>query len=318
MAGRRPDYASTTFCAGIQETMLLPILHGTVNGPFLAAWDFSPPIVIGLLLGAVGYYLALRRVKLVGRPAPSSWQILCYYSGLLTVAIALLGPIDTFNDELFLLHMLQHLALMQVAAPLILLGRPVQLALKAISVKRSGPVLKTILRPRSVRTALILITAPLFATFAYNANLVMWHIPRFYDGALQNETIHELEHLMFFGFALLFWWPIIDPVPRHHKMARHWAIAAVFVTMVVGIAIGAILTLSPSVIYPFYSGTENPWGLTPLVDQQIGGVIMWVGGGFLYLLILIGMLVSALGGFEDESTPAARPGELQDAPVQSP
>ena len=296
--------------------MLVPILHGTAEGPFLAAWDFSPPIVIGLLVGAIGYYLALRQLKLNHRTAPPNWQIGCYYGGLVTVAIALLGPLDTFNDELFLLHMLQHLALMQVAAPLILLGRPVQLALKAISVKRSGPILKAILRPRSVRAALTLLTAPLVATFAYNANLVMWHVPNFYDAALRSDAIHELEHLMFFGFALLFWWPIIDPVPRHHKMPKHWAIAAIFLTMVVGIGIGAILTLSPSVIYPFYLGAENPWGLSPLVDQQIGGVIMWVGGGFLYLLILIGLLVSVLG-FNDEATPIARPVDLQDASAHS-
>lgn len=296
--------------------MLLPILHGTVNGPFLEAWDFSPPIVIGLLLAAIGYFLALRHLHLAGRTLPPLWQIMCYYGGLLAVAIALLGPLDTFNEELFFLHMLQHLFLMQAGAPLILLGRPVQLALKAISVKRSGPVLKVILRKRWVRTGLTFITAPLFATLVYNTNLAMWHVPSFYDAALRNGTIHDLEHLLFFGFALLFWWPIIDPVPRHHKMPKHWAIVAVFVSMVVGIAIGAILTLSPSVIYPYYLGTPKPWGLTPLSDQQIGGVIMWVGGGFIYLIILVGLLVSALG-FEEEEVPASRPSAIQDVPTRS-
>ncbi len=296
--------------------MLLPILHGTVNGPFLAAWDFSPPVMIGVLLAAFGYYLAWRQLKLVGRATPPGWQIVCYYAGLATVIIALLGPIDTFNDELFFLHMAQHLALMQIAAPLILLGRPVQLGLKAISVKRSGPVLKKVLRLRAVRTSLALITAPLFATAAYNANLIFWHVPGMYDAALKNTNVHDVEHLMFFGFALLFWWPIIDPVPRHHKMAKHWAIAAIFMTMVVGIGIGAILTLSPSVVYPYYNGTVKPWGLSPLTDQQIGGLIMWVGGGFIYLFILIGLLVSALGGFEDEDVAVARPAEFSDAPAQ--
>ena len=295
--------------------MFLPILHGTVNGPFLAAWNFSPPVMIGVLLAAFGYYLAWRQLNLVGRSTPPAWQVACYYSGLVIVVIALLGPIDTFNDELFFLHMAQHLALMQVAAPLILLGRPVQLALRAISVKRSGPVLKKVLRPRAVRTVLTLISAPLFATAAYNANLVMWHVPSLYDAALRNTHVHDLEHLMFFGFALLFWWPIIDPVPRHHKMARHWAIAAIFMTMVVGIGIGAILTLSPSVIYPYYLGTAKPWGLSPLVDQQIGGLIMWVGGGFIYLFILIGLLISVLGGFEAEEVSIARPTEFSDAPA---
>ncbi len=296
--------------------MLFPILHGTVNGPFLTAWNFSPPIVIGLLVGAIGYYLALRQLHLSARRIPPTWQIACYYGGLVTIAIALLGPVDTFNDELFFMHMIQHLSLMEIAAPLVLLGRPVQVVLRAISVKRSGPVLKTVLRPRWVRTTLTVLTAPLLATMAYNFNLGMWHIPAFYDAALRNETIHEIEHMMFFGFALLFWWPMIDPVPRHHKMPKHWAMVAVFITMVVGIAIGAILTLSPGVIYPYYLTTAKPWGLTPMTDQQLGGVIMWVGGGFIYLLILIGLLISALG-LEDESVPASRPADLHDAPAQS-
>lgn len=296
--------------------MFLPILHGTVDGPFLLAWDISPLVAVGLLLAAAGYFLALRRLRLNGRATPPAWQIACYYGGLLAILVALMGPLDTFNDELFFLHMLQHLALMQIAAPLILLGRPVQLALRAISVRRSGPVLKTVLRPRWVRVALTLVTAPLVATLAYNANLIVWHVPGFYDAALRSDAIHELEHLLFFSFALLFWWPIIDPVPRHHRMATHWAIAAIFVTMVVGIGLGAILTLSPSVIYPFYDHTAKPWGLSPQVDQQIGGLIMWVGGGFVYLLVLAALLISYLG-FEDESTPASRPAELQDSPAHS-
>ncbi len=296
--------------------MFLPILHGTANAPFLTAWNFAPPVVIGLLVAVLGYYLALRQLAMSGRRLPPTWQIASYYGGLVTVAIALLGPVDGFNDELFLMHMLQHLLLMQVAAPLILLGRPVQVAIRAISAKRSGPVLKTVLRPRWVRTGLTLLTAPLVATIGYNANLIMWHVPNLYDAALRSGTVHDLEHAMFFGFALLFWWPIIDPVPRHHKMAKHWAIATIFLTMVVGIGIGAILTLAQSLIYPFYATTVKPWGLTPMVDQQIGGLIMWVGGGFLYLIILVGMLISFLG-WEEESVTASRPPDLTDAPAQS-
>ncbi len=295
--------------------MFLPILHGTADGPFLKAWNFAPSIVIGLLIAGIGYYLALRQLAANRRRLPPIWQIASFYAGLVAVAIALLGPIDGFNDELFLMHMLQHLLLMQVAAPLVLLGRPVQVALRAISVKRSGPVLKTVLRPRVVRTGLTVLTAPLVATIAFNANLILWHVPNMYDTALKNGTIHDLEHAMFFGFALLFWWPIIDPVPRHHKMPKHWAIAAIFLTMVVGIGIGAILTLAQSLIYPFYATTAKPWGLSPMVDQQIGGLIMWVGGGFLYLLILVGELISFLG-WEDESVTASRPPDLSDARAQ--
>lgn len=275
--------------------MLLPPLHGTADSSLLTAWTFNPPVVAGLLIAAVGYYLALQRARLNGRGEHPLWQVLCFYGGLVSVAIALLGPLDAFNDNLFFMHMLQHLALMQIAAPLLLLGRPVQLMLRAISPKRSGPVLKPVLRRNWVRWLLTALSAPLLISLLFNVNLAGWHFPLFYEAALRSDLVHEIEHAAFFGLSLLFWWPIIEPVPRHHKIRPMWAMLAIFVTMAFGIGIGAALTLAGHVIYPFYAAAEQPWGLTPMVDQQIGGLIMWVGSGTLYMIILLTMLVRLLG-----------------------
>lgn len=284
--------------------MLLPVLHGRADGPFLTAWSFQPAIVAGLILAAGLYAIAVRHGEGAGRRPPPVWQRMAYYGGLLTVALALLGPLDAFNDDAFFLHMVQHLALMQIAAPLILLGRPLQVFLRGLAPRYSRPVLRTLLRPRGTRWALTVLTNPLTAFLLFNGSLIFWHVPKFYDAALESGTVHEVEHLAFFATALLYWWAIIEPVPRHHKVAAGWALGSVFFTTVVANALGAVLTLAGGVIYPFYLTTTNPWNLSPQVDQQLGGLIMWIGGGMIYAAILLGMLIQAInreGGPDEDA-----------------
>jgi cytochrome c oxidase assembly factor CtaG len=235
----------------------------------------------------------LRALVLRGARRPPLWQPLAFYLGLASAAIALLGPLDLYNDELLTMHMLQHLVLVQVTAPLLLLGRPVQVVLRGLPPQRVGDVTRAVLRPKWVRAALTALTAPLVVTMLHNGALVFWHFPRFYEASLYDDLVHELQHLSFFGTALLFWWPIIEPVPRHHKLPTLWAIAAVFATLVVSMSIGAIITLADRPIYPFYASVSMPWGLNALTDQQIAGLAMWVGGGFLYM----GAIVALLAGW---------------------
>jgi len=286
--------------------MLLPLLNATeVSVPFPLAWSFDPVITVGLVAGVVLYTLALRRARAAGRRTPPTWQVASYYVGMFAVAFALLGPLDAFNSESFAIHMAQHLTLMQIAAPLILLGRPVQVFLRGVAPRRSGPVLRAVLRRRSARAVLTALTNPVLAFLLFNGAMVLWHLPTFYDAALRNDTVHEIEHLSFFGFALVFWWAIIEPVPRHHKLPVVWALASIFFSGLVATAIGAILTLAPSVVYPFYLHVTNPWGLSALADQQVAGLAMWVGGGLVYGAILLGMLMAALGGEDDDEVATA-------------
>jgi cytochrome c oxidase assembly factor CtaG len=286
--------------------MLLPLLHGSASGSFWTSWYLNPPVFFGLLAAAIGYGLALRQIKRSGHRMPPNWQPYCFYTGLLIVAISLLGPFDTFNDELFLMHMSQHLLLMQIAAPLLLLGRPAQIILRAISPRHSGPVIKKVVRPRPVRLLLTVMTAPLVVTLLFNGNMMFWHIPDLYIAALESDLVHEIEHMTFLGFSLLFWWPIIEPIPRHHKMKPIWALGSVFISMLVGIALGSIITLADSVLYDYYLGSAQVWGINPLEDQQYGGLIMWVGGGLVYLVVLFVMLISIMGTGDD---PQAQPAE---------
>lgn len=282
--------------------VLLPLLHGQAAGPLWAAWNWNPPVLVSLLVAALVYGAALRTLRRRGRLRPPAWQPLAFYAGLASAAVALLGPLDLFNDELLTMHMLQHLVLIQVTAPLVLLGRPVQLVLRAMPPERVGAVLRVVLRPAWVRAILTVLTAPLTVTLLANAALVFWHFPRFYEAALYSDLVHELEHASFFGTALLFWWPIIDPVPRHHKLPALWSIAAIFATLVVSMSIGAIITLADRVLYPFYADVPMPWGLVALTDQQVAGLIMWVGGGFLYMGAILTLLARWLRDEEFRQT----------------
>lgn len=276
--------------------MVLPLLHAsTASRPFLLAWAIDPPVLLGLILAGVGYWLAWRRVKLLGRrDLPVSYAI-WYYSGLLAIAVALLGPFDVYNENSLLMHMAQHLLLLQAAGPLLWLGRPVQVVLQAISPRRSGSVLKPVLRRRWVRSILNFVSHPLVSFLIFNAAVIFWHVPALYDAALSHQFIHDLEHLTFLGAALIYWWPMIEPVPRHHKMPMGFALGSIFLTGLVAEALGALLSLDSSLIYPFYAHAQMLWGLTPHADQEYAGLLMWVGGGMLYLTIIFAVMIRSLG-----------------------
>jgi cytochrome c oxidase assembly factor CtaG len=263
------------------------LLHASTEGSVLAAWSFEPFVTVPLLLAGLAYYWGLRGDR--ARVGLSRWRVAAFYSGLSAAALALVGPPGVWNDELFFLHMIQHLLLMMVAAPLLLLGRPIQLLFRAVPASQSGRVLRPILKHGWVRITLELVTFPAFVLVIYNANLVLWHLPPLYGLALDHWLAHELEHVTFISTALLLWWVLIDPVPRHHRASLHWLFGISFTNCVVGNLIAAALTLSPRVIYSHYQQADTPWGLSPLTDQHIGGMIMWLGGSAYFVLMFVAL-----------------------------
>lgn len=282
--------------------LTLPLLYGAARGPFLTAWSVDPPIVAGLALGAAGYSLLLGRGRAAGRPLPAGWRVAAYAGGLLAIALALLGPVDAFDGDVFFLHMLQHLLLTQVAPPLLLLGRPLAVLFGGLPPRWT----RTLARRRGLSALLRGLTQPLVALLLFNAALVIWHAPALYDAAVGSDQLHNLEHLTFFGFGLCYWWRIVSPTPRHHKLALPWMVGSLFATMMIGTALGAVLTLSANVIYPAYLHATNPFGIAPLVDQQLGGLLMWIVGGAIYSAIALGTLVSHLSlGVEPDDEWAA-------------
>jgi putative membrane protein len=280
------------------------ILHSYYSGPFLLAWDVEPYIFFTLIFAGGLYALALSRISRLGqRDVPRSYPI-AYYAGLFVLAFAVAGPFHTYNSYSLSLHMAQHVAMMLIAAPLLVLGRPVQVALWAISPQRSGAVLGPMLRRRSIRGLLTTLTHPIVVLLLINVNLVIWHVPDFYVAALESKLVHEIEHVLFLGTALLFWWVIIDPVPRHHKVRADIAIIMLFISGSVGDLIALYLIFVPDVIYPFYLASEAPWGMTQLADQRVAGLIMLVVGTVIYFGATFTLIARNYGNTESLHAPA--------------
>ncbi len=277
--------------------MSLPLLHadGAVSIPWLGPWNLNPLLLAFLAVASVAYAWGINEVarKQPKRPWPALHAV-AFYGGLAATALALIGPLDTYNDESFMMHMAQHLVLIQIAAPLLLLGRPVQLLLRAAPYARSKAVLSSVVRRPSIRVALGALVSPIVVLGLFNLNLAAWHFPELYHAALRSDPIHELMHMSFFLTGLLFWWPIIDPVPRHHRFGTALTLTALGMAMLNGKIISGILISSPTLIYTFYQGKEGLWGMSPLTDQHLGGGLMLATGVVIYAGLFFIILTRAL------------------------
>jgi cytochrome c oxidase assembly factor CtaG len=243
---------------------VFPLLHGSIDRPFWAAWRLDPMLTIGVLVICGLYVLALPRAPWM---ANHQGKAVAFGAGIAALVIALFGPVDTFNDDLFFLHMTQHVLLMLVAAPLLLAGGSVTLLSTWWGERGSA-----------IRRTLRWLAQPVPALLLFNGNLIAWHWPSLYDAALRHEAVHKLEHLLFFGTAILFWQGIITPDAERTDGSSHAAISLLFISGSIGDLIGLTLLLASHPLYPFYETAVNPWGLSPLADQRLSGLVMLVSG----------------------------------------
>ncbi|HZS88087.1 MAG TPA: cytochrome c oxidase assembly protein [Chloroflexota bacterium] len=251
----------------------------------LLAWTLDPAVLLALLLLALIYAAGIARLRQRGRFGRNvqTRHVTLFGLGWLALLLALQSPLDTYAADLFSLHMVQHLLLLMVAPPLLLLGKavpvllvglPVDLARRLVRLARSSPVLHPLLSR---------LTAPLVAWPLYIGDLVLWHAPALYQAALEDQTIHKLEHLCFLSTGLLFWWVVVEPLPGpirlHHGLRLIYTWAAVLPTT----ALGALFTFSGQLWYPVYALVPRLWGLSALDDQRFGGLIMWLPGDMMYV-----------------------------------
>jgi putative membrane protein len=246
-------------------------------------WGLDP-LVIGCLV--VSGWLYWRGLRALWREAERGrgirrWEAWCYLSGWLTLFIALVSPLHPLGEVLFSAHMTQHELLMLVAAPLVVLGRPVVAFLWALPLgwaRRVGRWGKGAWFQRVWRA----VTNPLAAWALHAVALWVWHVPVLFEATLQSDLVHTLQHVSFLGSALLFWWALIHG--PHGLMGYGAALLYLFTTMVHSGVLGALIAFANAVIYPTYSATTESWGLTALEDQQLGGFIMWVPAGLVYIV----------------------------------
>ena len=266
----------------------------------LLSWGWRFEILLSLGL-AVGLHLAgrwrLRRRG--GRNLVARWRSVAYLAGLVFVAVALMSPIDTLASQFFYMHMIQHLLLVMIAPPLLWIANPMPVAMWGLPTllrREMGGWLKP---GAAVRRTLRALTTPSLTWIYFVVVLVGWHDPGAYNAALESDLVHDLEHLTFFGTAMLFWWHLIGAAPHVHKplsrgMRVAYAISVVPPNMVTGVAI----SFASQPIYTFYTHVARPGNMSILQDQMLAGVIMWIPGSMMYILAALVFLAQILGDEE--------------------
>jgi putative membrane protein len=273
------------------------LAHQVVAPSELAgSWTFEPAIVAGLGLGALVYGRGRARLRrrIVG--ADATPRALAFYGGLVVLAAALLSPLEALGSTLFSAHMVQHLVLMLVAAPLLVYARPMAalvaglpMAGREVARGSTGDVLRA--SARALVNPLVVWTVGTLALWA-------WHMPALYEAALSHDALHAVEHASFLGAALLFWSVVLGSGARRGA-ARPVAMLLVFASSVQSSALGLVLLLAPNALYPVHAAGARLWEVSPLGDQHVAGGLMWGPPALLYVVVLGWLLVRWFAEMED-------------------
>jgi cytochrome c oxidase assembly factor CtaG len=275
----------------------------------LLSWSWRPAILLTLGLAAAIHLVGRWRLKKRGSVhLVNPWRSVAYLTGLVVLGIALMSPIDTLSAQFLYMHMIQHLLLVMIAAPLLWLADPMPIMMWGLPRNLRTEVGRWLRPDASFRKVVRSLTKPGLVWLYFVAFLVGWHDPNAYVAALQYELIHDLEHITFFATAMLFWWHVIGSAPHIHRQLSPglrigYALSVVPATALTGIAIA----LSSKPIYDYYANVPRLGSMTVMEDQMLGGVIMWIPGSMMYIvaaLILLAQLIQK----EEEKEPLIVPG----------
>ncbi|HEX3529969.1 MAG TPA: cytochrome c oxidase assembly protein [Thermoanaerobaculia bacterium] len=263
----------------------------------LSWWTWEPFTV--LLLAISGALYATGLIRLWRRAGVGQgirrWQAFCFAAGWLALIAALLSPVDALGGILFSAHMVQHELLILVAAPLLVLGRPLAPFLWALPGSARETAGRWSQSP-AFAAGWRLLTAPFTVFILHGLALWIWHLPSLYQATLDNELIHALQHLSFFLSSVLFGWSLLHG--RFGRLGYGAAVLYVFLTSLHSGLLGALLTFAPRLWYPIYAARTSRWGLSPLEDQQLAGLIMWIPAGVLFIVLGLGLFAAWLGEAE--------------------
>jgi putative membrane protein len=271
------------------------------------AWNAEPSLLIPIVVTVILYGWGIHRVWQragVGRGITRrSW--ICFLGGILALLIALVSPLDALAGVLFSAHMAQHLILMLLAAPLLVVSDfPLALLWGAPRPSAHSMGFRANQWQALSRVGK-LFRSPISAWLLFAITMWLWHAPTLYEAALRDETLHDVEHLAFLVTGMLFWWVLFRHTTQKH-IHYGMAIPYLFTTVLHSGILGALMTFTSQPWYPYYTDRVVPWGLTPLQDQQLAGLIMWLPGGTLLTLFTIGYFAAWLGVLEQRSLAVSR------------
>ena len=263
--------------------------HGPDPGPpdaslLFTGWSFHVEVWLPVLLAGWAYWAAMRHVNAAHPATPvPRFRWWSWLAGLGALVVALASPIERYDTTLFSVHMIQHLLIAFVAAPLLALGAPITLALRVATPEGRKRVILPVLHSRVMRVlAFPLVTWGLFAA-------VMWgsHFSPLFDAALEDPFVHFLEHGLFLGTALLFWWPVVGADPGPYRLPHAARVGYLALGMPFGTFLGLAIFSATTVLYPHYETLGRAWGPSPIDDQALAGGLMWAGGDLVFLIALV-------------------------------
>ena len=279
----------------------------------LRSWSLDPWLGVGFAAWALLY---ARGWWLLHRQSPQRFRhshLACYSSGLAIVLLALASPIEPFSGLLLSVHMLQHLLLMMVAPPLLWLGAPALPLLRGLPLVVQRHWIGPLLRPGPAQRLVHRLTHPAIGWSSFVIATWVWHAPALYERALRSDAWHYAEHACFIGTALLFWYPVIAPYPSRRRFSRWLLLPYLLLADVQNTLFSALFCFAGRVIYPHYALTPSLGGISPLDDQRIAGLVMWIPGSLAFLAPLPWLITELLSGRARRAKPDHR---LADQPMR--
>jgi len=224
----------------------------------------------------------------------ASWRRWCLVAGMVALGVALFSPLDEMAEVLFSAHMVQHLILMLVVPPLLVVGAPLLALLWALPLHTRRTLARWWNQRRLLRRLMGWLFQPAVAWASSIVAVILWHLPALYQSALQHPLIHAMEHLSFLGTGFLFWSVLLRP-DRARRIDYGAGVLYSFTAGLPSSLLGALLTFAARPLYPIQSSGTSLWGITPLEDQQLAGLIMWVPAGALLMFFGLGLFAAWLG-----------------------
>ncbi|MBL0423406.1 cytochrome c oxidase assembly protein [Ramlibacter sp. AW1] len=297
---RLPKTAGGLLSLAFPVTASAHVVPGLDGHTLWNAWSTQP--WLWLLWGLPGLLVlaGIARLWLQARAGAgvSGVQAGCFLAGWLALGLSILSPLDALGEELFWVHMVQHEVVMLVAAPLLVISRPLGALVWGLPAAwRPGSA--QLARVLGLSWSMRVLTRPMAAWWVHAVVLWVWHAPPLFQAAVRHPWVHDLQHSSFFIGALVFWWALLQG--HGGRVRQGMAVLYLFTTVLHTSALGALLTFSSRVWYPVYDATAPRWGFTALEDQQLGGLIMWVPGGMVFMVAALVLFAAWLQG-------PARPG----------
>ncbi len=282
-------------------------------GSLLLGWTFEPLPTLAILV-SIGWWLwAVRRVDAAhpANPVPRR-RTVAFMLGMLAIAFALISGIARYDTALFSVHMVQHVLLMLVAAPLIAMSAPVTLLLRVSSVETRRRRWLPALHSRVMR----LLAHPVVASIMFAGMLWAAHFSALFNASLEDPLVHQGEHMLFLAGALLFWWPAVALDPTSWRMSHPARIGYTFLQMTQNTFLAVVILNASTVLYPHYATIDLPWGPPALDDQRLAAGIMWIVGDVVFLTAILALVAGWMWAEARDSRRADRRADAEMAQIR--